>query len=413
MATACPPGVRLLAVGNDPTIALPPAEVMGDTHQRQLKYASILERYHLITKAPHPSTPARPKTRPQPTGAWVQGGVPTRIQLAGNFWVYPCGPGGMLDYLIAALRTGSRIVREEGIQVVSTQDPFLTGLVGYLIARRFGLPLSLQFVANAVDNPFWLQEKRVYGLLNRLAHWLIRRASTYRVNSEDERQKLIRLGVQPNRIWNLASITDFARFLQADGTALRRQYLGTRFHRLVLAVARLAPQKDIPTLLRAFALVRREHPAALLVVVGSGPLEGVLRRQARQMGLDDHVVFAGTVPYEQLSAYYAACDIFALSSVYEGNARVLAEAAASGRPVVSTAVSGAGDTIVEGETGFIVPIGDHRALADRLGMLLSQPERAAQMGESARQHILSLYDPDRLLAGFRDLWETTASMKTR
>lgn len=387
-------GVRLLAIGNDPTIALPAAEAMGDTHQRQLKYASILERYHLITRAPHPSTPAR-------------------IQLADNFWVHPCGPRGMTDYLIAALRTGLRIARQEGIQVVSTQDPFLTGLVGYLIARRSALPLSLQFVANAVDNPFWLQEKRIYGLLNRLAHWLIRQASTFRVNSEDERQKLIRLGVPPDRIWNLASITDFARFLQADGAELRRQYLGDRFESLVLLVARLAPQKDIPTLLRALAVVHREHPRALLAIVGSGPLEGALRQQVRQMGLEDHVAFAGTVPYAQLPAYYAACDVFVLSSVYEGNARVLAEAAAAARPVVSTAVSGAGDTIVEGETGFIVPISDHQALAGRLAMLLSQPERARRMGVSARQHILSLYDPDKLLAGFRDLWETTASIRVK
>lgn len=382
--------VRLLAIGNDPTIALAPAEVMGDTYQRQLKYASIVERYHLITRSP-------------------QQAVPARIQLAGNFWVHPCGRKGMAHYLVAAVRTGWRLAREERINVVSTQDPFLTGLVGYAIARRFGLPLSLQFVANAVDNPFWLQEKRVYTLLNQLAHWLIRRAVTYRVNSEDERQKLIRLGVRPTRIWNLASITDFSRFLQADGSAVRQQYLGDAFRRLVLLVARLAPQKDIPTLLRAFALLRNAHPEALLVVVGSGPLEGALRQQAGEMGLESCVAFAGTVPYGQLPAYYAACDVFVLSSVYEGNARVLAEAAASARPVVSTAVSGAADTIIEGETGFIVPIGDHKALADRLRMLLSHPEQATRMGERARQHILALYDPDKLLAGFRDLWQTTAS----
>ena len=63
----------------------------------------------------------------------------------------------MASYLAGAVRTGWRIAREERIQVVSTQDPFLTGLVGYLIARRFGLPLSLQFVADAVDNPLWLE----------------------------------------------------------------------------------------------------------------------------------------------------------------------------------------------------------------------------------------------------------------
>jgi glycosyltransferase involved in cell wall biosynthesis len=396
--------IRLLAIGNDPTIAMPAADVMGDTLQRQLKYASILERYHLITKAPS----GRP--------------VASRIQLAENFWVHPCGARGMASYLPRAVRVGWRLVREEGIQVVSAQDPFLTGWVGYIVARRFGLPLSLQFVANAVDNPLWLREKPYYPLLNRLAHWLIRGASTFRVVSEEERSKLVRLGVPTEHIWNLPSITEFSRFLGADrgaagrsidGSALRQQYLGSGYQRLVLLVARLAPQKDIPTLLRAFALVGREHPKALLLLVGSGPLETDLRKRVDEMGLTSHVVFAGTVPYEQLPAYYAACDVLVLSSVYEGNARVLAEAAASAKPVVSTAVSGASDTIVEGETGFVVPIGDCEALADRLGTLLSHPDRAVQMGERARQHILALYDAGKLLAGFRDLWETTAKMATR
>lgn len=391
--------IRLLAIGNDPTIALPPAEVMGDTHQRQLKYASIVERYHLITQAP----PARHR----------QARGQASLQLAANFWVHPCGRRGMADYVLQAVRTGWRIAREEDINVVSTQDPFVTGLVGYLVARRFGLPLSLQFVANAVDNPYWLREKRSYVLLNRLAHWLIRRADTYRVNSTDERDKLIRLGVPPERVWNLASITDFSRFVQADGKAVRQGWLdSTSSRHIVLAVARLVPQKDIATLLRAFAILVREIPDVLLLLVGSGPLEAALRRQAAGLGLQERVAFAGTVPYEQLPAYYAACDVLALSSVYEGNARVLAEAAAAAKAVVCTAVSGASDTILDGETGYIVPIGDHVAMAERLSRVLRHPETAREMGEGARRHVLALYDAEKLLAGFRDLWQTTAALRS-
>jgi glycosyltransferase involved in cell wall biosynthesis len=66
---------------------------------------------------------------------------------------------------------------------------------------------------------------------------------------------------------------------------------------------------------------------------------------------------------------------------------------------------------VDGKTGFIVPVGDHEALAGRLSTLLGDPELATRMGQWARQHILHLYDPERLLAGFRELWETTARMK--
>ena len=392
--------IRLLAVGNDPTIALPAREVQGDTHQRQLRYASILEHYHLITRAP-------------PSGS-----APARLQLAHNFWVSPCRSRGMAGYLVEAVRTGWRIVREENIQAVSTQDPFITGLAGYLIARRYGLPLSLQFVADAVDNPLWLAEKPYYRALNLLAHWLIRRAATFRVVSAAEKQKLVRLGVSEQCIWNLPSLSDFGRFLQGNGQAVRNKYLREEGSlaagkhtgkRLVLLVARLVPQKDVPMLLRAFAGLGEEYSSATLLIVGSGPLEQELKRYTVTLGLADRVIFAGAVAYDQLPAYYAACDVLVLSSLYEGNARVLAEAAASARPVVSTAVSGAVDTIVDGKTGYIVPIGDSAAMAGRLRGLLGDRARAMSMGEKARAHILDLYSPDRLLAGFSELWETTAA----
>ena len=324
----------------------------------------------------------------------------------------------MAGYLVEAVRTGWRIVREENIQAVSTQDPFITGLAGYLIAQRYGLPLSLQFVADAVDNPLWLAEKPYYRALNLLAHWLIRRAATFRVVSAAEKQKLVRLGVSEQCIWNLPSLSDFGRFLQGNGQAVRNKYLREEGSlaagkhtgkRLVLLVARLVPQKDVPMLLRAFAGLGEEYSSATLLIVGSGPLEQELKRYTVALGLADRVILAGAVAYDQLPAYYAACDVLVLSSLYEGNARVLAEAAASARPVVSTAVSGAADTIVDGETGYIVPIGDSAAMASRLKGLLGDRAKAVSMGEKARAHILELYAPDRLLAGFRELWETTAA----
>ncbi len=381
--------IGLLAVGNDPTIALRPDAVMGDTHQRQIRYASILREYHLITKAPPLS-------------------VPPRIQVTGNFWVYPCGRRSMASYLIDATQTGWKIVRENAVEAVSAQDPFLTGVIGYAIAQRAGLPLSLHFVADALDNPAWLGEKLVYRALNRLAHWLVPRASTYRVVSASERAKLVGLGVPIERIWNLPSITDFSRFLAANGSSLRHRWLGSRHDQVILCVARLVPQKDLHTLLRAMVRIRAQHPAALLVIAGSGPMEGTLRRLITELALEEQVLMLGGIPYDELAGHYAAADVVVLSSVYEGNARVLAEAAASARPVVSTDVSGARDTIVDGQTGFVVPIGDETAMSERVIDLLKDPDQARSMGQQARAHVLALYNPERILAGFQDLWEATA-----
>jgi phosphatidylinositol alpha-1,6-mannosyltransferase len=119
----------------------------------------------------------------------------------------------------------------------------------------------------------------------------------------------------------------------------------------------------------------------------------------------------GPVPHQTVPAYYAACDVFALPSRYEGNARVLAEAAAAAKPVVTTDVSGARDTVLEGQTGYIVPVGRPNVLAGRLLEVLADPERADQMGLRARDHILRLYADDRLLAEFRDLWNATADQR--
>lgn len=386
--------IRLLAIGNDPTIALPEAEVQGDSHQRQRLYASILESYDIVTRAPGP-------------------GAPATLTLAPNFRVHPCGQGDLRSYLLSAVQTGWRVAAAQRVQVVSAQDPILSGLIAYLVARRFDLPLSLQFAADMVDNPYWLSEKPYYRLFNRLAHFLIRRAATFRVVSQKEEQKLLRLGIPRERIWNLGWITDFSRFLDNSGLesraqAIRARYLTGPYRRLLLFAGRLAPQKDLPTLLAAFVQIRVAHPEARLLIVGDGPLRGQLESNATGLGLGDSVVFVGAVSYPDIPAYYAAADLFVLSSVYEGNARVLAEAAASALPAVSTDVSGAADTIVHGVTGVIVPVSDVAAFAAAVIGALDAPERLRGMGEAARRHILALYDKDRLLAGFRELWEATA-----
>jgi glycosyltransferase involved in cell wall biosynthesis len=310
--------------------------------------------------------------------------------------------------LPAAVRTGWRLIPAHGIEAISAQDPFLSGLVAYLIARRYGLPLSVQFAADMVDNPYWLREKPYYPILNHLAHFLIRRAATFRVVSQMEAAKLRRLGIPEDRIWNLGWISDFSRFLAADGQHVRVRFLHDGYRRLLLFVGRLAPQKDLGVLLTAFAHVRVTHPDTRLLIVGEGPLRVELEAQAERIGLDDSVVFVGAVSYTEVPSFFAAADLFVLSSIYEGNARVLAEAAAAALPAVSTAVSGSPDTIVDGATGRIVPVGDAAAFARAVNEMLDDPARLRRLGKAARAHILALYETDRLLAGFAELWEATA-----
>lgn len=383
--------VNLLAIGLDETVVHGPGEVPSDSLQRQLKYAGILEGYHFIAR--------------------TLGGSRKHIQLADNLWVYPTASCNRLTFVSDAVRIGSKVCQARQVDVISTQDPFTTGLAGCLIKRRFGVPLSLQFAGDMVDNPYWLREWWIYPLMNVMAHWLIRRADTFRVVSVEEKQKLMGMGVPEERIWNLGWITDFSRFLDADGSAIRERYRRGGVSRLVLFVGWLMPAKGLPNLLRAIPLVLRHHPDTHFVLVGSGKEETSAQQLAQVLGVAEAVTFVGAVPYAQIPAHFAACDLFVLSSVREGNARVLAEAAASAKPVVATDVSGTRDTVIDGETGYIVPVSQPEALAQGMIRLLDDPARAAEMGRRAREHILALYDEQRLLAGFAELWETTAKLK--
>jgi glycosyltransferase involved in cell wall biosynthesis len=386
--------VNLLTISLDANLACKPGDVLSDDQQRQLKYASILKSYRLLARV-------------------LGSADATPVQMAENFWAYPALSRNRLAFIPAAVRVGNRLCQRHQIDVVSTQDPFAAGLVGYILKRRFGIPLSLQFAGDMVDNSYWLRERRLYPLMNAVAHWLIRRADTFRVVSVKEKRKLMGMGVPEERIWNLGWITDFSRFLSADGAAIRKRYLSGRASRLVLFAGRLVPQKDLPNLIRAIPLVLCQHPGTLFLLVGSGSEEIAAQQLAEKLGVADVVKFAGEVPYGQMPVYFAACDLFVLPSVYEGNARVLAEAAASAKPVVATGVSGTQDTVIDGETGYIVPVGQPKALAEGIIRLLDDPARAAEMGRRAREHIQALYDEQRLLAGFADLWETTAKLRKR
>ena len=140
---------------------------------------------------------------------------------------------------------------------------------------------------------------------------------------------------------------------------------------VILSVGRLTKQKDYPTLIRAFALVRQERPARLMIL-GEGEERPKLEALVRELGLDDDVSLPGFVdnPY----AYMARSAVFVLSSVWEGLSNVLIEAMAVGTPVVSTdCPSGPAEILERGEWGRLVPIGDVEEMATAIIATLNDP----------------------------------------
>jgi glycosyltransferase involved in cell wall biosynthesis len=135
--------------------------------------------------------------------------------------------------------------------------------------------------------------------------------------------------------------------------------------------------------------VRAVIPGARLAVVGEGPLEADLRRQAAVLGLGGAVRFAPPVrPADEL----AAADVVAIPSRWESGPLVLTEAMALSRPVVATPVGTVTDLVVEGETGWLVPVDDAPALARALIAALADPIEARRRGAAGRQRAHDVVD---------------------
>lgn len=153
---------------------------------------------------------------------------------------------------------------------------------------------------------------------------------------------------------------------------------------VVLGVGRLTPAKDFRTLIRAFALVRKQCPARLMIL-GEGEERPVLEALVRELGVDNDVSLPGFVdnPY----AYMKRARVFVLSSAWEGFGNVLVEAMALGTPVVATNCrSGPNEVLEGGKWGRLVPVGDVDALAHAI--LAAMADKRGKAVERARCFVL-------------------------
>lgn len=169
----------------------------------------------------------------------------------------------------------------------------------------------------------------------------------------------------------------------------------------IVSVGRVDANKNHALILRAFARIAPEFPNASLVVYGDGEKRQELIRKTQELGLSDRVQFPGAV--SDVAEKIRTASAFVLSSGHEGMPNALIEAMCLGIPSISTdcPCGGPRELIEDGVNGYLIPVGDEEALADRLRRIFSDEEGAERMGKQAAL-LLEEYRPERVNAEWMD-----------
>jgi glycosyltransferase involved in cell wall biosynthesis len=227
--------------------------------------------------------------------------------------------------------------------------------------------------------------------------------------SPQVRDDLVELGVAPPEKFEVVrlGIELGARTEATDGAREQlRRLFGIPEGRFVVGwIGRMTAVKRLPLVLEAFRGLLGDGVDATLCLVGEGPDRDEVERLARRLGITRNCLFVG---YQRdVAPYYRLIDALVLSSANEGTPVVAIEALAAERPVVATRAGGTGSVVVEGESGFLLAVGDVEGLAQRLVELARDPDLRTRLGRAGAVDVRSRFAigpmADRLEAVYRRL----------
>jgi D-inositol-3-phosphate glycosyltransferase len=307
------------------------------------------------------------------------------------------GPAEVLDKettlttLPAFARAGVRFMESADVRYDLVHSHYWQGAwAGTIFAARARVPHAVLFhtlgeVKNRARSTEEETAQRIYH-----ERQAIRRADAILTTSSHEGGFLERYySAERERIHTVPCGVDLGLFQPRDREACRRT-LGLPANTPVLLwVGRLEKLKGVDILVDALAQL--EVPDALLLIAGGDEraevLKAELMAQAARAGVARQVRFVGSVPHHQLPDYYSAADVVVVPSYYESFGLVAVEAMACGTPVVASRVGGLVSTVEDGVTGFLIPWRCPEPFAEKIEVLLRNPELRSRFGASAQRSV--------------------------
>ena len=355
---------------------------MGDVVERHREYAGFCARLSIVVITPPGYQHAL---------------------LSPNLDVYPTNGTSVYAHARAIFGFFKSIQSHARVHCIIAQD--LLAPFAYALSLWYHVPFIV-----SVHGVWWDQWYARKHFWNRwYAHVLLyffRNADAVRVVSEGLKHALLLRKVRANKIHVIPTPVRIQRFERKDDPGGEAPL--DPGEPLVISVGRLEAEKGFDVLLLAWKEVVQSLKNVRLIIVGDGSARKKLNQMVLDFGLNEYVHFVGVIPSQELPHYYHRASVFALASESESFGKVFVESAAAGLPSVATATLGAQSVIIDAATGYLVPVGDHKAMSEKLILLLNQPDHARAMGKEALLHVQESFGWEKNIKRMAYLWHRTS-----
>jgi len=321
---------------------------------------------------------------------------------------------GEIALMKATERRLAEMVETLKPDILHAHSPVLNGLPALKVARRFGIPVVYEVRAfwedAAVDHGTTREGSLRYRLTRGLETHALRRVDHVFTICEGLRQDIAARGIPASDITvipNAVNVEDFQ--LSGVPDAELKRTLGLEGADVVGFIGSFYAYEGLDLLIEALPKLLASHPRVRLLLVGGGPQDANLKRQAEQLGVADKIVFTGRVPHAQVQRYYDLVDVLA----YPRHAMRLTElvtplkpleAMAQGRVFVASDVGGHKELIRHGETGMLFKAGHAESLAEALEQMLDHRERWPALVAAGRQYVESERNWTNSVANYVDVY---------
>jgi glycosyltransferase involved in cell wall biosynthesis len=280
-------------------------------------------------------------------------------------------------------RFAAEVIERERIELIHSYFGWPGGFGGLLARAATGRPLVAGLRGCDVNMiPELRYGSRLQPFFDRAFRRLLGRADSFLYVSEFLRRHAQALGAPPERGRVLLKGVRLDTFT-ADRRQQAREVLGLGTRPMILAAGGLKSIKGVHHTLEALASLRTMHDFEF-IICGDGQEREALEQLAEQLGIGNRTSFRGSVSRADITQYFAAADVFVHGAVIEASGNVLLEAMACGLPIVCTDAGGPAEYVLDGVTGYVVPVGDPASMAARVAELLADPGLRRSFGARGR-----------------------------